>query len=263
MPWVRPGMATHLKAKRMAIAISATEFIGSLGVNTHIDFAAYGYQNLAMVESNINYLGVKTIRDSAEVATDAQTWLQVAQATGAKFDDYIAETSPAGMQTDLGFVQQLAQKGVLASLEGGNEEDDSYPASLGNTLLTTAQFQHQVYALGQQLKLSVINMSFGAGWTAANNWQGDYGAVGDLSADTGYANAHTYPNPGQLPDETIRRMNGLAILAASTRPVISNTMSQAPAASYCSRSGASRRSHAGPSGQGTGTGRRRARGLVG
>jgi hypothetical protein len=204
----------------MAIATSAAAFIGSLGINTHIDFAAYGYQNLDMVESDINYLGVKIIRDSAEVATDAQAWLQVAQATGAKFDDYIAETSPAGMQTDLGLVPQLAQEGILASLEGGDEEDDAYPASLGNTLSITAQFQQQVYALGQQLNLPVINMSFGAGWTAANNWQGDYGAVGDLSADTGYANAHTYPNPGQLPDETIQRINGLAALAASTRPVI-------------------------------------------
>jgi serralysin len=206
----------------MAIAISATAVVGSLGINTHIDFAAYGYQNLATVESDINYLGVKIIRDSAETATDAQTWLQVAQATGAKFDDYIAETSPAGMLTDLGFVSQLAKEGILASVEGGNEEDDSYPASLGNTPSITALFQQQVYALGQKLNLPVINMSFGAGWTAANNWQGDYGAVGDLSADTRYANAHTYPNPGQLPDETIQRMNGLAALAASTRPVITS-----------------------------------------
>lgn len=130
----------------MAIATPAATFVGALGINTHIDFAAYGYQNLATVESDIKYLGVKIIRDSAEVATDAQSWLQVAQATGARFDDYIAETSPANMQTDLGFVPQLAQEGILASVEGGNEEDDAYPQSLGNTLLFTAQFQQQVYA---------------------------------------------------------------------------------------------------------------------
>ncbi len=35
--------------------------------------------------------------------------------------------------------------------------------------------------MGQQLGLPVINMSFGAGWTAANNWQGDYPRVGNLS----------------------------------------------------------------------------------
>ena len=204
----------------MANATSAAAFIGTLGINTHLDFDADGYQNLATVESDIEYLGVTIIRDSAETATDAQTWLEVAQATGAKFDDYIAETSPAGMQQDLDYVTQLAQEGILASIEGGDEEDDAYPASLGNTLQITAQFQQQVYALGQSLGLPVINMSFGSGWTAANDWQGDYGAVGNLSAYTNYANAHTYPGVGQLPGEEIQAMNGLAGLAASDEPVI-------------------------------------------
>ena len=167
-------------------AIRTGSFINTLGVNTHIDFATYGYQNLTVVADSINYLGLTNLRDSAQTASDATTWQQVAQATGAKFDDYIAETSPAGMTTDLGFVTQLAQVGLLNYLEGGNEEDDAYPASLGNTLAITAQFQQQVYATGHALGLPVINMSFGAGWTAANNWQGDYGAVGDLSAYADY-----------------------------------------------------------------------------
>jgi hypothetical protein len=124
------------------------------------------------------------------------------------------------MATDLGFATQLAQAGMLNFLEGGNEEDDAYPAGLGNTLAITAQFQQQVYATGRSLGLPVINMSFGSGWTAANNWQGDYGAVGDLSAYTDFANAHTYPNLGQGADWTIQRLNGLAQLAAASRPVI-------------------------------------------
>ena len=202
------------------LAASTESFVASLGINTHIDFNAYGYQNLATVESNISYLGVTTIRDSAQSPTDATNWLAVAQATGAKFDDYIGENSPAGMATDLTYVQQLAKEGILASIEGGNEEDDAYPQSLGNTLQITALFQRQVYALGQELDLPVINMSFGAGWTAANNWEGDYGTVGDLSGYSTYGNAHTYPNVGQLPDAEIQVVNGLAKMAASTRPVI-------------------------------------------
>src|ERR1700733_9982183 len=135
----------------MANATSAAAFIGTLGINTHLDFDADGYQNLATVESDIEYLGVSIIRDSAETATDAQTWLQVAQATGAKFDDYIAETSPSGMSTDLSYVKQLASEGILNFVEGGNEEDDAYPQSLCNTLQITAQFQQQVYATGHAL----------------------------------------------------------------------------------------------------------------
>src|ERR1700755_2453046 len=101
----------------MTTAVRAADFIGSLGINTHIDFASNGYENLATVEASINYLGLKNIRDSAQTATDVQTWLQVSQATGAKFDDYIAEPSPAAMTTDLGFVTQLAGEGVLNFVE--------------------------------------------------------------------------------------------------------------------------------------------------
>ena len=205
-------------------AITASNFVNSLGINTHIDFNAYGYQNLATVEAAINYLGVKNIRDSASNGSDASTWLQVAQATGAKFDDYIGETSPAGMATELGYVAQLAAEGILNFVEGGNEEDDAYPESLGNNQYITATFQQQVFALGQSLGLPVINMSFGAGWTAANGWIGDYGSVGDLSTYADYANAHTYPNVGQTPDAAIQQIDGDAHLAAASRPVMNTEM---------------------------------------
>ena len=220
-------------------AITAASFINSLGVNTHIDFDAYGYQNLATVESSLEYLGVKNVRDSAESSTDLTSWLQVAQATGVKFDDYMPEGSPASLKAALNLVPQLDQEGILNFIEGGNEEDDSYAASQGNTLAITAQFQQQIYAMGQQLGLPVINMSFGSGWTAANNWQGDYGAVGDLSAYANYGNGHTYPNPGQTPDAAIQMINALAPLAAASRQVITTeigwdnaTFSQASVAQY-------------------------------
>jgi hypothetical protein len=203
-----------------AAATRAYDFVSTLGINTHIDFADYGYQNLTIVEASIVYLGVTNLRDSAQSPADAQTWLQVAQATHAKFDDYIAETSPAGMAADLSYVSQLAAEGILNFIEGGNEEDDSYPAALGNTLQITAQFQQQVYAAGKALGLPVINMSFGAGWTPTNDYQGDYGAVGDLSAYADYGNAHTYPNVGQSTDWAMQRLNGLAKLADTSDPVI-------------------------------------------
>jgi hypothetical protein len=201
-------------------ATRANTFTNSLGVNTHIDFNAYGYQNLATVESALKYLGVRNVRDSAESSTDLTSWQQVAQATGVKFDDYIPEGSPADMQGALNLVTQLANEGVLNFVEGGNEEDDDYAAAQGNTLAITAQFQQQVFALGQKLGLPVINMSFGSGWTAVNNWQGDYDKVGDLSAYANYGSAHTYPNPGQTPDDAIQMINGLSKLAAVSRPVI-------------------------------------------
>ncbi len=55
-------------------AITAASFINSLGINTHIDFDDYGYQNLATVESSIEYLGVKNVRDSAREQLRHHAW---------------------------------------------------------------------------------------------------------------------------------------------------------------------------------------------
>ena len=185
-----------------AAAIGPRSFIDSIGVNSHIDFANYGYRNLNTVAASINYLGLKNIRDSAQTERTRPPGY-TSQKRPAQNSTTTLPRSPAGMATDLGYVTQLAQAGILNFLEGGNEEDDAYVAGLGNTLAITAQFQQQVYATGRSLGLPVINMSLGSGWTADNNWQGNYGAVGDLSAYTDYGNAHTYPNLGQGIDWSI------------------------------------------------------------
>ena len=76
----------------MPITVRSADFIGTLGVNTHIDFAAHGYQNLSVVEASINYLGLKNLRDSPQSAGDVGpqcAWQQVVNQTHAKFDAYI------------------------------------------------------------------------------------------------------------------------------------------------------------------------------
>ncbi|MDB5397606.1 MAG: calcium-binding protein [Rhodospirillales bacterium] len=200
--------------------ISASAFVDTIGVNTHIDFKNSTYQNLAVTEAAINYLGIKNLRDSAQSAADLTTWRQVAAATGAKFDDYMGEASPAQDLTDLGYVPTLAGQGVLNFVEGGNENDDAYAIAQGNSIAWTASFQQQVFATGRQLGLPVINMSFGAGWTAANNYHGNYDKVGDLSPFADYANAHTYPSATRTTNANIMLLNADALLAAGSRPVI-------------------------------------------
>src|SRR4051794_35172939 len=223
-------------------AISASALTNSIGVNTHIDFNKYGYQNLGTTEAAINYLGIKNLRDSANNPNDVGangSWQQVANATGAKFDDFMTEGSPTADLNDLGYAKQLAAQGILNFIEGGNENDNAYALSQGNSIDWTANFQQQVYAAGHALGLPVINMSFGSGWTATNNWHGDYDKVGNLSAYADYANAHTYQQAGQTTDSAIQQLNADAKLAAASRPVITteigwdnNTFSQANAARF-------------------------------
>jgi hypothetical protein len=206
-------------------ASSAASFVNSIGVNTHIDFTSSSYANLSLVETAINYLGVKNLRDSPESTADLGAtglWQRVANATGAKFDAYIAEGSVAGMQTDLNDITTLAGQAIVNYIEGGNEEDDPYAVSLGNSLAATAQFQKQVYAVGHQLGLKVINMSFGQGWASSST--GDYGKVGSLAASADYANAHVYPGTGNTPGGTLAILDSDANLAAANEPVINTEL---------------------------------------
>jgi hypothetical protein len=200
-------------------AISSVTFIQSLGLNTHIDLGG-AYSNLQTVEAAISYLGLDNLRDSPADPHDLSTWQQVAQATGAKFDAYVGQIPPSEMPIEQGYIEQLAQQGILNFVEGADEEDDSNAAARGNNLQIAGQFQQGLYGLGQSLGLPVINLSFGAGWTAANNWIGNYASLGDLSGIADYANAHIYP--AGAPDVTIQQLNADAHLAAGSRQVIAS-----------------------------------------
>src|SRR5260221_10179952 len=173
-------------------AVSVAAVTSSIGVNTHLDFSNYGHTNLAITEAAINYLGLKNLRDSADnpnTLGPTGSWQQIANATGAKFDDFMTEGGPSADIRDLSYVNQLASQGILNFIEGGNENDNAYAIGQGNSIAWTANFQQQVYATGHALGLPVINMSFGSGWTSANNWHGDYDKVGNHSAHPQYANS--------------------------------------------------------------------------
>jgi hypothetical protein len=198
--------------------VPASDFTDRTGVNTHLDFPGV-YSNLAMVGTDVNFLGVHHIRDFPNSQRDIGTlglWQQVANATGAKFDAALPEGSATVMKFDAGYLPQLARQGILEYVEGGNEEDQPFATGLGNSLTITAAYQPTVYALAHQIDLAAINMSFGTGWSSPT---GDYGTVGNLTASCDYANAHTYPGTGNPPGSTIVALNADAQLSCK-KPVI-------------------------------------------
>lgn len=206
-------------------AARAADFVDSIGVNTHIDFTGSTYSNISLVESAIEYLGVKNLRDSPESNADLGAtglWQQVAHATGAKFDAYIPEGSPAAMANSQSLMTTLAAQGILNFVEGPNEEDDPYALSQGNNLATAAAFQKQFYGAMHQLGLKVIDISFGQGWGSSPT--GDYGTVGNLSAYADYGNAHTYFGSGNPPQWAIQALNSDAQLATPGKQVITTEM---------------------------------------
>lgn len=204
-------------------SVTAKGVLDSVGVNTHIDFGSAGYNNLTVTVGAINFLGIKHIRDCPGQDADVsgpRAWSVVASGASCKFLPFIGETGPANAQVQLDRYSKLAAQGILEGAEGPNEWDAAFAIQSGGSLALAAAFQPKVFAEGQRLNLPVVNISFGAGWTAANNWQGNYASQGDLSATCDFGNAHTYPQPGQTIGGSIDRLNGLAKLAASSRPIL-------------------------------------------
>src|SRR5262249_16293320 len=193
-------------------AIAAEAFIQSLGINTHLNFYGSPYANLSTVESAINYLGVPNVRDAAG-SNDISTWQQVAQATGVHFDDAVGEVAPSEYGPILDTMRQLASLGLLNAIEGANEPDAAYSATIAERVWGAASLKQSVWQLGQQLGLPVVNTSFGD--------INDYGSTGDLSAWADYANAHTYFGTGNNPAwaDWIGTLNADAQASAASRPV--------------------------------------------
>jgi hypothetical protein len=212
-------------AATTSTALLASVFINSLGINTHVDYTTGAYSNRTNTINAIKYLGVKNLRDSPESSRAFTIWPQVSQAVGGKFIAYMPRLGPSDMEDALQRIPQLKSLGVLSYVEGANEPDVPAAIAKGNSLSYGANFQVKVFNMGRAQGLPVINMSPGAGWTAADGWQGNYDNIGNLAAYADYANAHTYPAVANgLPYKTVDRLNELAQLAAIGKSVIITEM---------------------------------------
>ena len=109
-------------------AIGPRSFINSIGVNTHIDFATYGYE-ISTVAASINYLGLKNLRDSAQTRSHLATGREGHRRQIRRLHPW---TLPPAWPRPR-YISRLAKLGILNFLEGGNEEDGAYATSLGNT----------------------------------------------------------------------------------------------------------------------------------
>lgn len=233
---VGPPAPAAMPGKAGTQARRVRDFSAMLAVNTHLDFGVTGatpqYAPLANVAKAVNLIwgqsGVPPLlRDSPWATTDIALWEAFAAQTGrARFISYIGECVPStAFYEDYVNVALAMMAGMVAFLEGPNEPDSAAVNGLtggateAQALSAAAAFMPTLHAVGVAHGLPVINMSFGQGWTAANDWHGNYDKVGDLSASVAFGNAHTYPQNGDPPAVTIAAMNGNAALAAPGRPV--------------------------------------------
>jgi trimeric autotransporter adhesin len=205
--------------------LSASSFISSIGVNTHAGYSWGGYNNLALVEDDLKYLGVTKLRDGLASSPSAQPILDGLAKDGYTFD-FVVQTSVAvggagALQTYLDAVKafETSHPGSIIALEGLNEVN-VYAYSYGGTLTVeaAAQFQAVYYnaikadaTLG---KISVYNLSLGYNDTT------DYVKLGDLSGATDYANSHAYVSTSLTPAAALQALLGNATSVTGTDPVV-------------------------------------------
>jgi trimeric autotransporter adhesin len=152
--------------------LSASSFVGSIGVNTHVGYAWDSYNNLALVEDNLKYLGVTKLRDGLTNIPSAQPVIDGLAADGYKFDLVVPTSLPAkgsaALQQYLTSVEHFAaaHPGSIVALEGLNEiniQAFSYKGS--STVEAAAQFQAAYFAAvngnADLANIPVYNLSLG------------------------------------------------------------------------------------------------------
>ncbi len=205
--------------------LSASSFISSIGVNTHAGYSWGGYNNLALVEDDLKYLGVTKLRDGLASSPAAQPILDGLAKDGYTFDFVVPSSVPAGgtsaLQAYLDSVKafETSHPGSVVALEGLNEVNlYSFTYNGSSSISAAAQFQAAYYSAikadATLSKISVYNLSLGY------NDSTDYGKLGDLSGATDYANSHAYVSTSLTPAAALQAMLGNATSVTGTDPVV-------------------------------------------
>ncbi|MCP3405926.1 RHS repeat protein [Bradyrhizobium sp. CCGB01] len=205
--------------------LSASTFISSIGVNTHTGYSWGAYNNLALVEDDLKYLGVTKLRDGLASSPSAQPILDGLAKDGYTFDFVVPSSVPEGgtsaLQAYLDSVKAFATShpGSVDAMEGLNEINlYSFSYNGSSSIEAAAQFQAAYYnaikADATLSKISVYNLSLGF------NDSTDYVKLGDLSGATDYANSHAYVSTSLTPAAALQALLGNATSVTGSDPVV-------------------------------------------
>lgn len=171
---------------------TAASFVGSLGINTHINYARTPYSDVGAVGDDLAYLGITHVRDAPPVGNGSIVALYASLvARGISFDFVGVRISD--FHPTLGLDNFIAHfpHGV-ASIEGPNEVLN-WPVTYNRLtgLSAAVALQKALYAsVRADPRLSgvpVYNFTLGGGGPS------QYLQMGDLSAYFDFGNAHIYP----------------------------------------------------------------------
>jgi hypothetical protein len=191
------GKPTH-SAKEPAQ--SASTFVDSVGVNTHLNYFDSAYSRYTLIKNKLEDLGVRHVRDTA-VLMDNQHYNQIVYgrykrlaALGIKVNLIVDPRMQNLRSLDARKIDRIAEMAgpALESFEGPNEYDVSGDTNWAAVLRSYQRSLYEAVKGNAPTRgIPVIGPSL--------TWEKSYAAIGDLSAVVDYSNTHNYysgRNPG-------------------------------------------------------------------
>lgn len=192
------GYATHAQA---AQAVKASDFLHSLGVNTHLNYTDGTYADYDAVIEDLNYLGIHRLRDAAPDPyggipyLNYMTALDAAATAGNKFDFITWPGIPLATTLDqIGAVERLHPGSVIA-VEGPNEINNGGVTYHGRHGTAAAiAYQRDLYRMvHSDSLLRNVAVYYYTGLDIAST----------LTGLADFANCHPYSYQGQQPARRI------------------------------------------------------------
>jgi hypothetical protein len=188
-------------AAAAAPALKASDFLASLGVNTHLNYTDGAYADYAQVISALDYLGIHRLRDATPNPQGGipyrndLTAIYAVAAAGNRFDFIANPGQPIGVTLDqIGMIERVCPGAVIA-VEGPNETNNNpvtYHGLHGKAAAVAYQSDlfHAVHAFPILRHAAVYDYT---GLDIAHS----------LSGLADFANVHPYSYQGQQPGRRI------------------------------------------------------------
>jgi hypothetical protein len=226
LPIVLIGCGTPADEPAFLPANTTTSaFVDSIGINVHLSFHDSPYTNLPFISRELASLGVRHVRDGANLASEgmdaqqAEGWLRL-RSLGIRVDAMVDPRYAVKTMTPKAFLTLVSSGGgAVESVEGPNELDVS---GLANWPSVDRDYQRSIWEARSSLGRTRSDVSLiGPAMAFAANGE----KLGDISAYADFGNLHPYtgglapsvifPRPGTQPDFLSKSLTQAAAMYGS------------------------------------------------
>ena len=182
------------------ISRQATDFVNSIGVNTHLSSEPY-LSRFQMVKTRIADLGIRHLRDELRPSNDIDRWQELFEHHGVR-SNMLVSPSTNTIPEMLTYIAKLGREKITA-IEGQNEGDAdwfmAHKAAKGNWAQTVVDYQRNVF--------DTLRHRYGADLPVVSpsviNWKpADVALIRDAAPFSDHVAIHSYPQHAEEPETT-------------------------------------------------------------